>query len=106
MFAGDEVEPVLDILASNLVELTRQPVAEVDPQVLTVVPHGLVRAVGIRRHVVLKRLGQRRHAARLGAFVGGILAAGDPPGQVWTLRRASSGVIRPKRPMESHTDGQ
>ena len=99
VLGSDEVEPVLDILAGDAVQRTFQPVRQVDPQVLAVEPHGVGRAVGISRHVAIEGLSQRRYATRLGAFAGGVFASCDPPEQSWALRRASSGVMRPKRPM-------
>ena len=80
--AGDQVEPVLHVLAGDRVQPALDPVAEIDPQVLAVEADGVVRAVRVGLHVGLEGLGQGRHAARLGPLARRVLAPGDPPEQV------------------------
>ena len=65
---GDPIEAGLHVAAGDGVEGSCEPVAEIEANLVTVVPVGALLAVGIGGHVVLEGLSEGRHDARPGAL--------------------------------------
>ena len=74
---GDSIEAGLHVAAGDGVEGSCEPVAEIEADLVPVVPVGALLAVGIGGHVVLEGLSEGRHDARPGALAGRVLAGGD-----------------------------